>query len=372
MTNSRPLAGRKSDAVVGYACRRKGLAFTLIELLVVVSIIALLIAILLPSLKRARDQGKLVKCLAHMRGTGQAAMTFAAGHRDHVQLVSSEPGVAAADPGRSRFAYGAEGELLGWPVAFAQAAGIGYESNWDWGVRAVKFADARTKTEYMSGDNKMVICPSDRVKIASPFYPRNEGSDNGLKGPGDPDNPISPSADNMAYWGFLSYGINEDIAGVDGETPACWSAAPSSDGWESCRGSFNYPPAHPCGKNRQGHRLRGNLDRVYDPSTVGLVFEAGAESSRQYASMQSFDEFANLIISEAADGPYLGDTQQQLPSRIPTNRHPDGRLNVAFADMHGESVRPVEFDDDNFYDRLLPSRYAPRVRVSPYQAHETD
>lgn len=42
-------------------------AFTLIELLVVVSIIALLLAILIPSLSRAREQGKTVKCLSNLQ-----------------------------------------------------------------------------------------------------------------------------------------------------------------------------------------------------------------------------------------------------------------------------------------------------------------
>lgn len=51
-------------------------AFTLIELLVVVAIIALLIAILIPSLNGAREQAKRAFCLANLRNMGSATQAY--------------------------------------------------------------------------------------------------------------------------------------------------------------------------------------------------------------------------------------------------------------------------------------------------------
>ncbi len=58
--------------------RKRG--FTLIELLVVVSIIALLMAMLLPSLKSARQAAKRTLCLANMRGLEQAHWMYLTDH----------------------------------------------------------------------------------------------------------------------------------------------------------------------------------------------------------------------------------------------------------------------------------------------------
>ncbi|MCC6581391.1 MAG: DUF1559 domain-containing protein [Phycisphaeraceae bacterium] len=52
-------------------------AFTMIELLVVISIIALLLAILLPALKGARERSRQISCLSNIRQIGMALHGYA-------------------------------------------------------------------------------------------------------------------------------------------------------------------------------------------------------------------------------------------------------------------------------------------------------
>ena len=63
--------------------------FTLIELLVVISIIALLIAILLPALSGARKSSRRLKCETHLRTLGQAMQMYADYYDDVVPLSES-------------------------------------------------------------------------------------------------------------------------------------------------------------------------------------------------------------------------------------------------------------------------------------------
>ncbi|HEV7300136.1 MAG TPA: prepilin-type N-terminal cleavage/methylation domain-containing protein [Tepidisphaeraceae bacterium] len=78
-------------------------AFTLVELLVVIGIIALLISILLPALKKAQQSAQSVACASNMRQVGMAMIMYSSEHKSRFPSARWNAGADSDVPLSSYF-----------------------------------------------------------------------------------------------------------------------------------------------------------------------------------------------------------------------------------------------------------------------------
>jgi prepilin-type N-terminal cleavage/methylation domain-containing protein len=321
-------------------------SFTLIELLVVVAIIALLIAVLLPALRRAKEQARGSYCMNNQRQLAIAALMFAEEHDNHLQMTASMdmPGgnpYDVADGQHQTYEYFRRGDETipwVWPVVYLRYIGVdsfehgtggpaAWMDNVDFGVpregAAGTFNLAGEAKDQLSAAEKpridLLLCPGDEFQVAQIFWPE----------------PI---------WAFDSYAINEDIGGSDlGYGTRVWK-----DGFAG-RPHIQW--------KRAGHRREGRLEHIYQPCSVILFGDGGPGGE---AGVWNGDAIA-LMHTDLCPGPYL-ESYERIWSRLPRWRHQKLGIYGAYVDGHAEFIQAVNPTSEG----TDAQKYTPETRISPY------
>ena len=287
--------------VAGYAG-----AFTLVELLVVIGIIALLMALLLPALSRAREAANRTKCLATLRNMVQAAHLHAQDHQGYMPVagriwVQSSPVRATpeglGDPLRRRYLYlpDSEGKFRPLPLTVALAHYMNVP---------VRFGDLSELSATLASDElqKHFACPNDTERV-----------------PGCTIHDAHDQWSRTAGPEYCSYTLNGSVLAV---MP-----------WGLDRVELG-----PCGK----------LSRIRRGSEVFLFADGGPASDPALSLM--IEPWGNEDVSLHLYWVVgFGTVDQQFDFR----RH-RGKMNVAFVDGHVETVNMPDpkrrFDKDNIGD----------------------
>lgn len=162
-----PLLSQPESSRSGADCRTTRGGFTLIELLVVVAILAVLVALVLPTLQSSRESSRRTQCLNNARQIGIAMLGFESANGFYAPANST--GAGKMWPPNNPKEHGMFAMLLPYLEEGALFKSLGYDYNQNWDA-AVNRAAAQTIIPVFA-------CPSTPDgprKITPDKYPTND------------------------------------------------------------------------------------------------------------------------------------------------------------------------------------------------------
>ncbi len=298
-----------------YIVKKRG--FTLIELLVVISIIALLIAILLPSLARAKELANRAVCSANVRGIIQSCYIYAQSNNSQFPATMSAPtGSLVITQG------GAPGGPNTAPSTPQTAGAV--TAAWYTGTAAASDPLSCLWLLVLQGQDtpKSYICPSDPI-ATTPSLEYQTATSTSAEYYFNFDNILAAGAPNLNGQGE-SYSIAcpwNDTGGVGGwwtdnsgsDVPEVSDMAPASPGSVTTPGStLQRNTAQPVTGNTYGNYIYNSGNHNGDGQNVGFGDDHVSWEVSPYVGQSGDNIFT--FQSTAADGPgtsgYNGNQQQ--------------------------------------------------------------